>query len=49
MFEGTQNTVESIINDKKLVGAPGARGIIEGKVTVIRSIEADREKFQSGG
>ncbi len=49
MFNEQSQNIESIINDKKLVGAPGSKGIVEGKVTVIRSIETDRHKFKPGG
>jgi len=49
MFQQNHNTIENIINNKKLLGAPGSKGVIEGKVTIVQNLEADRAKFKPGG
>lgn len=46
---GRPNPAGQALEDKKLVGISGSRGVVEGRVKLVKSLDTDQHNFQKGG
>jgi hypothetical protein len=46
---GRRNNAGQALEEKKIYGVSGARGVVEGRVKIVKSLDTDQYKFEKGG
>jgi phosphohistidine swiveling domain-containing protein len=45
---GRRNNAGQALEEKKIYGVSGARGVVEGRVKIVKSLDTDQYKFEKG-